>query len=201
MFDKRRIVLIACLLLGVLGISFHIGMPTQKSGELLIHEPNTVVNSESSINELTNKKKSSKVRVQLSGAVNNPGVYELEKGSRVEELLVLAGGVSEDADLNKLNTAKVLRDGMLINIAALKGVKATNTVVKNTNKNTKTTAVDINTANSAELEGLPYIGKVLAERIVEYREINGPFKSKRDLLKVKGIGQNLLDKIKDQITL
>lgn len=156
--------------------------------------------------------------VQVSGAVNKPGLYPLSAGSRVQDALNAAGGLAENADPNVLNLAAIIQDGQRIDVPALQptppplpaGAPTLTPVPGWTGSPTHTASstspassaglININTASQAELESLPYIGPSLAQRIIEYREQNGPFKSIEDIQKVKGIGPAIFAKIKDLIT-
>ena len=199
MFDRRKIVFIICLCLGLVGISLYVGQPANNNSVLIGKEQ---LNTESPISSYDNKNKStSNIKVSLTGAVVNPGIYELNKGARVEDLLSIAGGVLDTADHSKLNEAKILRDGMLINIPFAKQPKEPKDIKESKENHVTTTLVNINTASVQELVELPNIGPVLAERIVQHRNQNGSFHSKKDLLKVKGIGTSILSKISNKISL
>lgn len=141
--------------------------------------------------------------VHIAGEVKKPGVYKLEDGARVIDVLNLAGGPLSSADLDKVNLAEFLRDGAKIyippRIEETFGVLQKNSI-SNTRVSQNDTRVNINTATKEQLETLPGIGPTLAQRIIDYRSENGFFSSCEDLLKVKGIGEKKLEKIKDKIT-
>lgn len=141
--------------------------------------------------------------VQIEGAVEHPGVYEVPEGTRLFELLERAGGAKADADLRGLNLAAPLYDGQKIVIPALPRPERTSGSPSSPfslSPPLGVSLVNVNTASPEELETLPGIGEVLAQRIVEYREAHGPFKSPEDLLKIKGIGPKTLEKFRDRIT-
>ncbi len=151
--------------------------------------------------------------VQVEGAVVHPGVYTLPQGSRLQDALQAAGGVLAEADLRSLNLARLLVDGERIDVPYKPGfaplVEVTPTV-PNTTANPPQTPqasetpdrdkININYATLEELESLPGIGPVLAQRIIEYRETYGPFVDIEELLNVEGIGESLLEQIRDLIT-
>ncbi len=152
--------------------------------------------------------------VQVEGAVVHPGVYTLPQGSRLQDALKAAGGVLAEADLRSLNLARLLVDGERIDVPYKPGF-APLVEMTPTPKNAPTTPegpsgatqipttrakIDINTATLEELQTLPGIGPVLAQRIIEYRETYGPFVDIEELLNVQGIGESLLDRIRDLIT-
>ena len=114
--------------------------------------------------------------IYIGGAVANPGIYSLKEGDTLQTLLSDAG-VEPDADLSHIEIY-VPREGETASFQK----------------------IDINRAEPWLLEALPGIGEVTAQAIVDYRSQNGPFKRIEDLLKVSGIGQGTLDKIKDYIT-
>jgi competence protein ComEA len=138
------------------------------------------------------------ITVHLIGAVNKPGIYHLPEGSRVYELLELAGGVSPEADQQAINQARPLFDGEQIYIAGAETGAAPGervTIVENSS-----VKININTAGTAELTTLPGIGDVRAGQIVAYREKNGYFKDPRELMDVSGIGEKTYENIADLIT-
>jgi len=144
------------------------------------------------------------IAVHVAGMVARPGVYRLPPGSRVADAVQKADPLP-DADLNALNLAKVLKDGEKIPVPA----KVPDTVIPGmpgftpaAMKASGSTGgkININTADAAELEKLPGIGPALAERIVRYREENGPFISVDDLLNVSGIGEKKLESLRDYAT-
>lgn len=145
--------------------------------------------------------------VDVRGAIARPGVYRLPGGSRVEDALALAGGTVDGAETRGLNLARRLADGEQINIPTL--AEATQTVaavpVRGVGVPTLTKTpigkININLASVQELDALPGIGPALGQRIVEYREQNGPFKSIEELKKVRGIGDVLFKEIEGLVTL
>ncbi len=114
--------------------------------------------------------------IYIGGAVANPGIYSLQEGDTLQALLSDAG-IEPDADLSHIELY-IPREG----------------------EEQAPQKIDINRAEPWLLEGLPGIGEVLAQRIVDYRSENGPFKRIEDLLKVSGIGPATFEKIKDYIT-
>lgn len=138
------------------------------------------------------------VRVSIQGAVASPGVYRLPPGSINEEGLRAAGGPLPAADLSRVNLAAVLNDGQELKVPFRTPTPAA-VVSTQTGEPAVDGLLNINTASAAELDTLPGIGPVLAQRIVSYREQYGFFQTVEDLLHVKGIGASLLGKIRDQI--
>lgn len=143
------------------------------------------------------------IMVDVRGAVNKPGVYTLAVGSRVQDVLVLAGNPLSDAETRQLNLARKLNDGEQIYIPTFAEATLTPPVAaaKSNTRKTPVGKININTATVSELDPLPGIGPALAERIVEYRSQFGPFRQLEDIKKVRGIGDALYKQIQDLITL
>jgi competence protein ComEA len=138
--------------------------------------------------------------VDVSGAVEKPGVYFLPSPSRIKDALISAGGFSSKADKDwvskNLNLAQVVDDGSKIYIPFVGQEKD---ILGQTDENEE--KVNINTASASQLETLPGIGPSLAEKIISYREEKGPFQSLQDLMDVSGIGDSLFENIKNDISL
>jgi competence protein ComEA len=143
----------------------------------------------------------SPVTVHVAGAVNQPGVYRLPPGSRVEGAILAAGGAIPEADLSLINLAMVVEDGMQIWVPAL--IEEEPRVEEQERSPTyeaPEVLININTASQNELESLPRIGPVIAAEIIRYRQTNGPFRRKEDIQEVKGIGPVTFEKISELIT-
>jgi competence protein ComEA len=144
------------------------------------------------------------VIVYVSGAVRAADVYQLPAEARVKDLVLAAGGLAPDADPERVNLAQRIKDGEHIHIPrqgeAMAGSEADGAASTADGSETPGGLIDINTAGAAELDGLPGIGQALAQRIVEYRTANGPFKAIEDLRSVKGIGPALFANIAPLIT-
>ena len=147
------------------------------------------------------------IKVYITGEINNSGVYELKKGSRVIDLIKLAGDLTKDGDLNAINPARTLKDGESITIPkkvlvnSLTEEDATsNDLSTSQSGKTKEGLININKATKEELMELYGIGEVKAQAIIDYREENGSFVSIEDIKEVPGIGDKTFEKIKDKIT-
>ena len=116
-------------------------------------------------------------QIYIGGAVNNPGFYPLKEGDTIEELIQAAGGVTDGADLSQIELH-----------------------IPQPGEADETQRININRAPAWLLEALPGIGEVKTQAIIDYRQQNGPFSNINELLKVAGIGQATLEKIKDLIT-
>lgn len=133
--------------------------------------------------------------VDVAGAVITPGVYSLPLNSRVFQAIKAAGGLKKGADTSDINQARILKDGEQIYVAAT-ATSAGGVAKKVVRKNGP---VMINRATVKEFEALDGIGPVLANRIVTYRKINGPFTVIEDLMKVSGIGTGTFAKFKEKL--
>jgi competence protein ComEA len=133
--------------------------------------------------------------VDVTGAVNNPGVYTLSGKSRVIDAIKAAGDSAPGADLSTINLARVLNDGEQIYVDST----VLNSSGKRVSKKTPTGPININRATARQLDALDGIGPVIAARIVEYRKVNGSFLSVDDLQKVSGIGAAKFAQIKSKV--
>lgn len=146
-----------------------------------------------------------KVIVDVKGAVNTPGVYELTTEERVIDAIKKAGGYTEEAESKLVNHAQRLQDEMVIYIPK-KGeeistfeVDPTQVVNMPSDNSNSSGKVNINVADETALTTLPGIGPSKAQAIIAYREDVGSFKSIEDLKNVSGIGDKTYDKLKDFI--
>jgi competence protein ComEA len=190
----------------------------------------TINNEETSItsglensagNDPSSKKEIYVIKAYICGFVVNPGVYEIENGSRVIDLLNKAGGPAKNACLESINLALVLTDCAKIYLPSYEEIKKgkslffsfnnykmissnamDNLSIENsTNIGISMKLININQVSNPELESLPGIGSKIAEDIINYRNNNGFFKSKEDLKNIKGIGEKKYEKIKDLISI
>lgn len=161
------------------------------------------------------------VRVQVSGAVLEPGIYDVPASCRVEEAIAVAGGLMENADSERVNLVRKVRDGMQIRVPVQKAAQTSRTQRKSAQaksglgesaskkygsakagsgkkNNNQMPRVCINSASAGELQQLPGIGPALAQRIVDTRN-SGRFSSADDLLRVPGIGKAKLAKLRDYV--
>lgn len=137
--------------------------------------------------------------VDIKGEVKKPGVYQMKVGDRVKDALEAAGGLTEEADSQKVNLAKRLEDQMVIVVPKV-GEEAEEIPAGETrNEATKEGKVNINTATVEELKTLKGVGEKKAEAIIEYRKKNGSFQTKEDLMKVRGIGKKLFESFQERI--
>ena len=137
------------------------------------------------------------VMIDVAGAVVNPGVYSLPLNARVFEAIKAAGGLKKGADASDVNQARILKDGEQIYIYPTSQSFTSSSGSKKTVR--KNGPIMINRASVKEFESLDGIGPVLANRIVAFRKINGPFAAIEDLMKVPGIGSSTFAKFKEKL--
>lgn len=139
--------------------------------------------------DIFEKEENEEIFVHITGEVRNSGVIKMKKGSRLFEAIEEAGGFTEKANQDAVNLAQILVDGYKYYIPSEDEVY----YEENTNK------ININTASKEELMKIDGIGEKMAERIIKYREKNGPFKNIEELQEVSGIGTNKFEMIKDYV--
>lgn len=144
------------------------------------------------------------IQVQIGGMVVNAGIYALQKDSRLVDLVELAGGLTEQGDMDRVNFAALLRDGDYFYIPAL-GEPIPDTARNSpTNSNLESAAkfdypLNLNEANQEALESLPDIGPTKAIAILAYRDEIGGFTSVDELLNVPGIGPAILESLREYV--
>lgn len=140
--------------------------------------------------------------VHVTGAVAKPGVYAAEVGSRVFDIVAMAGGFTKKADQASVNLARLVSDGeQLLVFERASEAKSASTSSNTSVGSTAGTLVSLNRATLSELEELPGVGPTLAQRIIDWRSANGGFKSLEDLLEVGGIGDKLFAGIQGKVAL
>ena len=194
--QRRKIILIVVLALLIVVGSFYSfwqkNSVSDNSGEVLAK---SVKNSEEKPNE---------IMAYVSGAVYQPGVFKLPHNARVIDLVNRAGGLTLDADGEKINMAQLVKDGMHVNVVSkVPGASSSSGVNTSLPAGKMPTGniVNINTADKNALDTLPGVGPALAERIIQYRQTNGSFSEIEELKKVSGFGASKFEKIKDKITI
>ena len=142
------------------------------------------------------------IRVYISGAVESPAVCQLPPGSIVQDAIDAAGGPTFDADLACINLALELQDQQHVHVPREGETDPPPVVSGGASRSGGglVTKVNINTATSSELETLPGVGEVTAQRIVAHREANGPFERVEDIQNVSGIGAKTFEGLQDAIT-
>lgn len=186
--NNKKMILIIPIILAVLGYYVLFQKDEDKKEIDIIDYNETTKDKELNVKNT--------IKVYITGAVKNPGVYDLEENSRIADVIEKAGGLIESANVNAVNLAEILEDGIKVYIPNINddletendtmetNMQSNKSINSNTSTNRK---ININTANQSDLETLPGIGTTTATKIIDYRKENGKFKNIEDIKKVKGI--------------
>ena len=183
---KYKVALVVIIFIGATGIP----MKSSNADTIKLDKPEKVKEKErpQAVDEFY---------IDISGAVNSPGVYKVKKKTRVFELIEKAGGLKSDANLDALNQAEFVQDGQKIVIPSNGGGDITR---ENEDKsNNDGGMININLADKSKLMSLPGVGDAIAQRIIDYRK-DHRFSKVEDLKQVKGIGDATFEKLKNMIT-
>ncbi|PKM41719.1 MAG: competence protein ComEA [Firmicutes bacterium HGW-Firmicutes-8] len=207
--DRKQMILAAILVCAIVfGAGYRAAQVKAKAGQ----KPVITVNP----GETREKEKTHTVTVHVTGAVKKPGVYTFSEGARVIDAIYKSGR-GGDADLNYINLAEIMTDQQQIAVprkgeeqeyANPPGSQSSGSTAGGGlslgpagNRSTRSGKININTAGAAVLDNLPGIGPAMAQRIIDYRQEHGRFKSTSELLQVSGIGEKKFAELKDQVTI
>ena len=215
--ERMKKVAIWVLLVLIIGVAFvaKSGSAAERSLDSDIPE----ISDETEIDE-SGEATGGMIYVDIGGAVNEPMLAELPQGSRVEDAIVAAGGLTDKADITNINRAEFLEDGMKIYIPeqlsdsadvpansssgsssdTSEGVTTSSGSTSSAGSVSASSKVNINTADSSQLQEINGVGPATAQKIIDYRTSNGRFQSIEDIKNVSGIGDKTYEKLKDQIT-
>jgi len=199
-FSKREKILLGLLLIliiSVISISYYAFFKKEPEIAFKLQDEPAI--------PVTAPVQAQKIVVHVAGAVKNPGVYTLEEGQRVKDAIEIAGGPLPEADLLRLNLAQKIHDEDKLYVPKIgetpeqseQESSSYGATVGISSKNDG--KVNINTADDAELTKLPGVGPATAQKIIDYRNANGPFKTIEDIKNVSGIGDKKFEQIKDMI--
>lgn len=146
-------------------------------------------------NSISLKQEDGKISVTIEGEIALPGIYKMSVSASVGDLIASAGGLLESADHDAINQDAVIADRDYFYVPSVSAYSNSCEVTSPVEK------ININTATSAQLATLTYISTALGEKIVRYREENGPYEVLEDIMKVSGIGRATYERIRDYITL
>ena len=199
--QKQILIIVGTIASFLVGIVFLMYQKGSNEEELLWE---TVESNVSSVTESTDLAQEDLViLVDIKGEIKQPGVYELAHDARLNELILLAGGFTENAEVRQINLAEKLSDQQMIYVPNQDELTFSidQLIEDEVEMAQSSTTVNINTADLTELQQLPGVGPSKAQAIIAYREENGLFKSIEGLLEVSGFGEKTFEKLKDSIVI
>lgn len=191
--DKKWMMILAVVVIIVLIAYIGLNL-SQKDDTLFIVESMDNQLNETVISDINSQ---NIIIVDVKGEVLKPGVYEMSEGDRVVDVIDKAGGFTDEADETTVNLAQRIYDEMVI-IVPKKNEEVNYSSGANQNSS-QSNKIRVNTASKEELMTLPGIGEQKALSIIEFREKNGFFQTKEDLLQISGIGEKTLERLEDYI--
>ena len=190
--NKDKIYIVIFIIIVVAGVIYKIILKGELPGG---NKENIVIGTGNEVQE-SSESEDGTIYVYICGAVNSPGVYEIDRGSILYDAVELAGGLSPDAAREEIDLVMELNENISVKIPKVgEDVKLITDVTEGKVGNG---LVNINSADKELLKTLPGIGDMTADAIIEYRG-NNVFEEKEDLMNVKGIGQSKYNKVKDLI--
>ena len=207
---KQKIILIIIIICIIIFISIYIIKKINNSNSYISMETEEIERKEENIDDtfLSEDKKKNEIVIHITGAVVKEGIVKVENGSRISDVIEKAGGITENADLSKINLAYIVEDGQKIYVPRLDDEDDVTTVkddageqvIKEDDNKSSFNKVNINTATQTELETLNGIGTSTALKIINYRNESGNFKKIEDIKNVPGIGDSKFESIKEYIS-
>lgn len=190
------LILVICILYYYFSTAGQAQLPEQEDTWTLEEEP--------PLEESPKEQEAEEIMVDVKGEVASPGVYKVEMGERVVDVIEKAGGLTEAANTSVINFALRVSDEMVVYIPA-KGEAVevagdVHSVDASQGGSPKSNKINLNKATQAELETLPGIGPAKSQLIIEYRDENGSFKTIEDIMTISGFGEKTFEKLKDLIT-
>ncbi len=169
-------------------------LDNDRNGAVNINQSNKGDITESLTEETSEEE--TEIKVYITGEIKNPGVYSAKIGNRVEDIVNMASGFTEEADRESVNMARHIKDAEHI---VIKNINDEDGGSNDSGNDGENIMIDINTADADELKKLNGIGDSLSEDIINYRNANGEFKKIDDIKNVSGIGNSKFEKIKNNI--
>lgn len=203
---KEYKIIVICTGLGLLVGGFFLLKPAPQTPvkETNLQAEVAAVSKDSSTEKEVNKEEPLEqdlITVDVKGAVKSPGIYDLPVGSRVNDAVQKAGGLTEQADSKSLNLAQRVSDEALVYVPTKGEESASQQAGSGAPSSTsKDKKVNLNKASLEELKQVKGLGGKRAQDIIDHREANGKFKSVDELKKVSGIGAKTIEKLKDYVT-
>ena len=203
---KEYKIIVICVSLGLILAGFFLLKPvaqTPAKESNLQTEVTTVSKDSSDEKEDGNQKEKAVeqdlITVDVKGAVKSPGIYDLPVGSRINDAVQKAGGLTDNADSKSINLAHRISDEALVYVPT-KEEATSQESQSNTSSNKESKKVNLNKASLEELKQVKGLGAKRAQDIIDHRESNGKFKSVDELKKVSGIGAKTIEKLKEYVT-
>ena len=191
--NKDKIYIVIFIITVAAGIVYKIFFKGEMS---FLSGSKVTIETGESIVETTSETEAGTIYVYICGEVNNPGVYEIERGCILNDAVEMAGGLTSEAAKEDIDLVMILNSNITIKIP--KEGDELVTIFGESESESESGLININTADKELLKTLPGIGDVMADSIIEYRQ-DSVFEEKEDLMNVKGIGQSKYDKVKDLI--
>lgn len=201
---EKIIVTVVILVISIIGLKLFLSKNAAKVDQfeevVLTDTTDLIAETEKENNDVV------KMYVDIKGAVKLPGMYEVTSDMRVLNVIDMAGGLKETADDSQVNFSQRIEDQMVIYIP-VEGEELSETVIARTNSNTANISKDedgkinLNQATKEELMTLSGVGEKKAEKIIEYREENGSFKTIEDLKNVNGFGEKSFESLEKYISI
>lgn len=203
--DKQKIIkIIIVAVIAICAIVYYFSNQEKTDTYDNILTSDVVVENKTKENKIEEEK--SKIKVYVTGEVNQPGVIELEEGARIQDAIKGAGGIKAEANLKNINLAYEISDGEKIYVPNLSEVSeeeiSEEPASGESNSSSSSSSkgkININKATETELTSIPGIGASTAQKIISHREENGKFKTIEDIKNVSGIGDSKYEKMKDSI--
>lgn len=208
------IVGIGAVIIFVIGYYIYkISIPEESYEQLNIVSEDTKEQNKENVEN--NKEETEQIIIHIAGEVKNPGIVKIKEGARIADVIEMAGGLTDKANITNINLAYVIEDGQKITIPSKESIEEKENqneyissesgqgVIEETPKtnleSNENTIVNINKASKEELQTLQGIGESTAQKIIDYREQNGNFKQIEDIKNVPGIGDSKFEAIKESI--
>lgn len=213
---QKIIILIIAVIIAIIIYNFYIKENEFININNITTEENDKIEYQQNIIQESENKTNVEIIVHVSGAVNKEGIVKLPQNSRISDAIEKSNGLKEDADIQDINLAYILEDGMKIYIPNKKDKSEKEKVNKednnyyennnvtqynNSNNKKQNQKININTATQTELETLPGIGPSTALKIINYRNEQKKFSNIEEIKEVSGIGDSKFDNIKNLITI
>lgn len=201
---EKIIITVVILVISIIGLKLFLSKNAAKVDQfeevVLTDTTDLIAETEKENNDVV------KIYVDIKGAVKLPGMYEVTSDMRVLNVIDMAGGLKETADDSQVNFSQRIEDQMVIYIP-VEGEELSETAIAGTNSNTANISKDedgkinLNQATKEELMTLSGVGEKKAEKIIEYREENGSFKTIEDLKNVNGFGEKSFESLEKYISI